>query len=217
MPTIRPPRVLLVDDHAVVREGYRRLLEKARRIVVSAEAQSGEQAYRLFCECPVDVVVMDIALPGIGGIEAMRRILARDRNAKVLIFSMHEDIVFASRALEAGARGYITKSSAPEVLVEAVLTVAEGRHYVGHDVAQKLAVANIVAGTNGLGVLTEREFEVFRLIAAGRTLPEISEILFLNYKTIANYQSSIRQKLGAENAVQLLQIAMAHGMVERKG
>lgn len=211
-----PIRVLLVDDHAVVREGYKRLLERTRDIVVSAEADSGERAYRVFCEQSADVIVMDISLPGVSGLETMRRMLARDADAKILIFSMHEDVVFSSQALQTGARGYITKASAPEVLVEAVQAIARGERYIGHDMAQKLALHGMLAHENCSDALTEREFEVLRLLAAGHSLPAISKLLRLNYKTVANYQSSIRQKLGIENNVQLLRLAIDRGWVQPK-
>jgi len=206
-------RVLLADDHAVVREGYRRLLERTDEIAVVAEAGSGEEAYRLFAELAPDVVVLDINLPGIGGIEAARRILARDSQAKILMFSMHEDVVFPSRALQTGARGYVTKSSAPEVLVEAVRLVAAGKLYISHDMAQELAMQMLPGHENPLQALSPREFEVFRLLVAGHPVAEIARILSLSYKTVANHQSSIRQKLDVTNTAQVVRMALAHGML----
>jgi len=203
---------LLVDDHAVVREGYKRLLERDKNIVVIGEAGGSQDAYRLFTEQQPDVVVMDISLPGMSGIEIMRRMLMRTPEAKVLIFSMHEDEVFASRALQAGARGYITKSSAPEVLVEAVQAVAHGRLYVDRGITQKLAVQRR-GYENALKLLSAREFEVFRLLAIGHSVEEISETLNLNWKTVANYQSIVKQKLGVESAVQMARIAISHGLI----
>ena len=203
---------MLVDDHAVVREGYKRLLERDKNIVVIGEAGGSQDAYRLFTEQQPDVVVMDISLPGMSGIEIMRRMLMRTPEAKVLIFSMHEDEVFASRALQAGARGYITKSSAPEVLVEAVQAVAHGRLYVDRGITQKLAVQRR-GYENALKLLSAREFEVFRLLAIGHSVEEISETLNLNWKTVANYQSIVKQKLGVESAVQMARIAISHGLI----
>ena len=201
-------RVLLTDDHAVVREGYRRLLERAGDIEVVAEARDGEEAYRLFCELAPDVVVMDVALPGMSGIEATRRIVAREPQARVLAFSMHEDAVFASRALQAGARGYITKSSAPELLVEALRAIAAGEPYLSRDVAQRLALQQ----GKPFGDLSPREFEVFRLLAEGKAILEISRILSLSEKTVANYQASIKQKLEADTSAQMVWIALRHGL-----
>ncbi len=205
--------VLLVDDHAVVREGYRRLLEQTEDIRVLAEAGSGEDAYRLFCDLRPAVVVMDISLPRISGIEITRRMLAREPGARVLVFSMHEDIVFASRALAAGARGYIAKSAAPEVLVEAIRRIATGKGYVDHAMAQKLALQRVGSEPDPVSVLTEREFEVFRLLAQGQPVGEIASILNLTAKTVANHQSALRQKLGVDNAAQLVRLAARHGLI----
>jgi DNA-binding NarL/FixJ family response regulator len=205
--------VILADDHAVVREGYRRLLERTPDIEVIAEASSGEEAYRLFCDESPDVVVLDINLPGMSGIEATRRILARAPDARVLVFSMHEDALFGSRALQAGARGYVTKASAPEVLVEAVRTVAEGRVFISHDMAQHLALQSVPGQELPLDMLSPREFEVFRLLAEGKPVSEIARILSLSQKTIANYQSAIRQKLEADTSAQMVWIALKRGLL----
>jgi two-component system invasion response regulator UvrY len=208
-----PVRVVLVDDHAVVREGYRRLLERTDDISVIAEAASGEEAYRIACELQPDVTVMDINLPGIGGIEAVRRIIARLPEAKILMFSMHEDTVFSSRALQAGARGYVTKSAAPEVLVEAVRLVARGKLYISHEMAQELALQMLPGRDNPIDALSAREFEVFRLLVAGHSLQEISKILSLSYKTVANYQSNIKHKLDVSNTAQVVRVALDHGLI----
>jgi DNA-binding NarL/FixJ family response regulator len=207
-------RVLLVDDHAVVREGYRRLLEATDRIAVVAEADNGEDAYRRFLELAPDVVVMDISLPGIGGLEVLRRVLAREPAAQVLMFSMHEDPVFVSRALERGARGYLTKASAPEMMVEAVLSIADGRRFIAPDVAQILEARRSLAADSVLDPLTEREFEVLRLLIEGRSVPEIADLMCLSAKTISNYQTAIRQKIGAETPMQLLRAALANGLID---
>jgi len=206
-------RVVLVDDHAVVREGYRRLLERTEDISVIADVASGEEAYRIVCEVQPDVTVMDISLPGLGGIEAVRRIVARVPEAKILMFSMHEDTVFSSRALQAGARGYVTKSAAPEVLVEAVRLVAAGKLYISHEMAQELAVQMLPGRDNPIDALSAREFEVFRLLVAGHSLQEISRILCLSYKTVANYQSNIKHKLDVSNTAQVVRIALSHGLI----
>ena len=206
-------RVVLVDDHAVVREGYRRLLERSPDIVVVAEANNGEEAYRLICEHQPEVAVLDISLPGVGGIEVTRRVIARLPHQKILIFSMHEDTVFSSRALQAGARGYVTKSAAPEVLIEAVRLVAAGKLYISQEMAQELAIQMIPGREKPIDALSAREFEVFRLLVAGHALQEISEIMHLSYKTVANYQSSIRQKLDVSNTAQVVRIALNHGMI----
>ncbi|HEY0685007.1 MAG TPA: response regulator transcription factor [Steroidobacter sp.] len=174
----------MVDDHAVVREGYRRLLEVSGGIRVVGEATSAAEAYQMFCSLSADVVVMDISLPGVSGIEAMRRILAHEPKARVLMFSMYEDAIFVRRALEAGAAGYLTKAAAPRVLVEAVATVAAGRRFLSPDVAQTLALQPMNAERATPDVLSAREFEVLKLLAEGCTLNEIAQQLGLNPKTI---------------------------------
>jgi DNA-binding NarL/FixJ family response regulator len=155
---------------------------------------------------------MDIALPGVSGIEAMRRMLERRAEMRVLIFSMYEDPIFAHRALEAGALGYVTKASAPNVLVEAVLTVARGKRYLGAEIAQALALRNSVTRSASADALSAREFEVLRLLVKGEAIKDIATTLGLTPKTVANHQSAIKQKLGADSAVQLLRIASKLGL-----
>lgn len=210
-----PPRsiaVFLVDDHSVVREGYRRLLERSEGIRVAGEAANAADAYGEFQRVAPDVVVMDISLPGASGIEAMRRMLAREPRTRVLMFSMHEEPIFATRAFQAGALGYITKASAPEVLVDAVRAVAQGRRYISADMAQSLALQSVGAGETRLGVLSHREFEVMRLLVEGLTLSDIAQKLQLSYKTVANHQSAIRQKLHVQTHAQLLKLAARDGV-----
>jgi DNA-binding NarL/FixJ family response regulator len=205
--------VLLVDDHAVVREGYRRLLEDSPSIRVVGEAGDAQSAYLAYLELRPQVTVMDIALPGASGIEALRRIRGREPQAKVLMFSMYEDPVFAARSLQAGARGYVTKAAAPEVLVDAVHTVARGEPYLGGRVAQRLALRSVTEGPDAAEQLSPREFEVLRMLVAGRAVAQIARSLGLTAKTVANHQSILRQKLGAGTAVQLLQAAARMGIV----
>ena len=202
--------VLLVDDHAVVREGYRRLLERHGDIDVLGEAEDAAGAHALFCRLQPQIVVMDITLPGTSGIEAMRRMLVYNADARVLIFSMHEDAIFARRALQAGAFGYVTKASAPNVLVEAIHSVASGKKYLSPEIAQKLALRDF--SLDQADGLSAREFEVLRLLANGRSVKEIAESLGLNPKTVANHQSAIKQKLGADTAIQLLRKANQLGL-----
>ncbi len=205
--------VLLVDDHAVVREGYRRLLERSAEIDVVGEAGSGAEAYKLASTLRPAVVVMDISLPDVSGIETTRRMLARDPAVRVLVFSMHEEAIFAARALQAGAAGYITKASAPEILVDAVRAVAQGEVFLSRDIAQTLALKNLRNEDAALKALSPREFEIMRLLAGGHSLDAIAGKLGLSYKTVANHQSAIRQKIGAQSALDLLRIAQQHGVV----
>jgi two-component system, NarL family, invasion response regulator UvrY len=203
--------VLLVDDHAVVREGYRRLLERHGEIAVIGEAGDAATAHALFSSLEPQIVVMDITLPVTSGLEAMRRMLLFNPDARVLIFSMHEDTVFATRALQAGAFGYVTKASAPNVLVDAVLSIARGKKYLSPEIAQKVALREGSGYPNGL---TQRESEVLRLIIRGQTVQEIADALGVNWKTVANHQSAVRQKLGAETTIELLRKAQELGIAE---
>jgi DNA-binding NarL/FixJ family response regulator len=207
-----PVTVLLVDDHAVVREGYRRLLERHGDIVVVGEAADAAAAHALFCKLAPQIVVMDITLPGLSGIEAMRRMLEHVPGTRVLIFSMHEEVIFAKRALQAGAFGYVTKASAPSVLVEAVHTVASGRKYLSAAVAQSLALHGNVLDEKASNGLSAREFEVLRQLVRGHSIRDIAVSMGINPKTVSNHQSVIRQKLGADSAVQLLSIARQMGL-----
>jgi len=200
--------VLLVDDHAVVREGYRRLLERDATIEVVGEAADAVQAYERTVALEPQVVVMDIALPGVSGIEAMRRILARRPQQSVLMFSMYDDAIFPSRAFEAGACGYVSKASAPEVLVDAISAVAKGQRYLSPDVRKAVSLQ----AKSGVDTLTAREFEVLRLLARGETVKHIGEKLGLSEKTVANHQSAIREKLGARNGVRLAKVAAELGL-----
>jgi two-component system, NarL family, invasion response regulator UvrY len=202
--------VLLVDDHAVVREGYRRLLERHGDIVVIGEAADAVTAHSLFCSLAPRVVVMDISLPGTSGIEAMSRMLAYNPETRVLIFSMHEETIFAMRALDAGACGYVTKASAPDVLVEAVHSIARGKKYLSAEIASKLALNDFAADQSGLSA---RELEILGQLAQGLSVEEIGKLMGLNPKTIANHQTAIKQKLGADTAIQLLRKANELGLV----
>jgi DNA-binding NarL/FixJ family response regulator len=201
--------VLLVDDHAVVREGYRRLLEKRGNITVVSEAGTADEAYEQFCRLMPQVVVMDIALPGVSGIEAMRRMHEHAAQIRVLIFSMYEDVIYADRALRAGACGYITKASAPNVLVEAVHAVASGKKYLSADIAHELALRHVELDGGTANGLSPREFEVLRLLVQGWSVRDIAEAMGLNPKTIANHQSAIKQKLGVDTAMQLARVGGA--------
>ncbi len=213
MNTPRKTRVMLVDDHAVVRSGLRRMLEQRHQVEVVAEADSGEQAYQFYGECLPDVAVIDLSMPGMGGLEAVRRIITRYPEAVMLVFSMHENPAFASQALKAGARGYVAKAGAAEELVIAVQEVARGRTYISPVLAQKIAVQSLEGQNNPLGMLSLREFEVFRLFAEGRTHEEIGECLKISQKTVSNYFTLIKQKLGVSTPVEMLRIAMRHGVV----
>jgi DNA-binding NarL/FixJ family response regulator len=201
-----------VDDHAIVREGYRRLLAEEPSIEVVGEAGDAAQACQSARALNPDVVVMDIALPRISGIEATRRMLKDQPQLRILMFSMYDDAIYAARALEAGARGYISKASAPEVLVQAIYAVSRGECYVSADVAANMARSAAQPGKSELAALTPREFEVLRLLIQGETVRRIGEKLGLSEKTVANHQSAIREKLGARNSAQLARFAARLGL-----
>lgn len=210
---MREIRVLLVDDHAIVRAGFRRLLEQTRDIVVAAEAATGEEACEKFAACAPDVTVMDLSMPGSGGMAAIQRIIARDPGARIVVYSMHESPAFAVQAMRAGAAGYVTKASAPDVLVEAVREVRERGSYLSPDIARSIALDRVGGAATPLQALSAREFEVFRLLAEGKTVEDIAGALFLSSKTVANHATQIRQKLGVSSHIELLRLALVHGVV----
>jgi DNA-binding NarL/FixJ family response regulator len=203
-------RVLLVDDHAVVRAGYKRYLELDPTLQVVGEADSGELAYGMLAQTPADVVVMDLSMPGQGGLESMRRIMQRYPAQRALVFTMHENAALALQALRAGASGYLTKSMPPERMVEAIHQVMRGEKPISDDLAS--AVAEAEKENPPHLQLAPREFEIFRLLANGQTVDEIGQRLHLGTKTVANYQSSIRQKLGVYTPIELHQYAKRHGL-----
>jgi two-component system, NarL family, invasion response regulator UvrY len=200
-------RIMLVDDHAIVRSGFRRLLEQQPGCHVVAEAADADRAYALFMEHEPDVVVLDLSMPGVSGLDAIRRIIARKPSAKILVFSMHEDASLAERAIQLGARGYVTKSSAPETLASAVADVVQGKLALSPDIAQALAILKVTADDNPVNVLSAREFEIFRLLAGGHSVASIATLMSLSGKTVANYHSLIKQKLGISTDVELVLLA----------
>jgi two-component system invasion response regulator UvrY len=206
--------VLLVDDHAVVRTGFRLLLQSQPDINVVAEAQSGEAACQMYAELTPDVVVMDLGMPGMGGLEALRRIRAHNPAARVLALSAHDDPMHARRALREGALGFLSKRSAPEALIEAIASVAAGRRYIDPNLAQKLALAEIEgAARSPIEQLSEREFEVFIRLAGGATVQKIADDLKLSASTIGTHLYNIKQKLGVVNQSELTLLAIRHGLI----
>ncbi len=205
--------VLLADDHAVVRTGYRILLTQSDRIEKIYEVQSGEEACGAYLEQNPDVVVMDLSMPGIGGLDAIRRIRAKNSNARILVFSIHDELVFVSRAMQAGATGYISKRSAPEILVDAVLALAAGEPYVEPEIDRKLSRHSTKLNSSGLlDALSAREFDVFTLLARGLTVREIADELCLSYKTVANYHTSVKAKLGVNTSAEIARLAIQNGL-----
>jgi len=205
--------IMLVDDHAVVREGYRSVLQKQAGLRVVAEASDGAEAYRQFKATAPDLVIMDLTMPGIGGIEAIRRIRQWDKRARILVFTMHENAAFALQAIRAGARGYVTKTSPPEALVQAVMEVLAGRIAFSPDIAHELALGRFAGETAAAEILTAREFEVLRMLLAERTTEEIAGTLHLSPKTIANLHSLIKDKLGVGSDIELVRLALRQGLL----
>ena len=206
-------RVMLVDDHALVRMGFSMLLADAQ-VEVVAEASSGEQACQDYARVQPDVVVMDLSMPGMGGLEALRRLLAQDPKARVLVLSAHEDTAHPRRALRAGALGYLTKRSAPDALIAAVSALSRGERYVDAITAQALALAQIDGESSPADTLSEREFSVFLQLARGLSVARIAENLKLSPSTVGTHLYHVKQKLGAGNQSELTLVALRWGLIE---
>ena len=206
--------VLLVDDHSVVRMGFKMLIDSEKDMQVIAEAETGEEGIIKFQEIKPDVVVMDITMPGIGGLEAIERIIAKDKNAKILVLSAHEDSVHPKRVLSAGAIGYLTKRSAAEELINAIRTVGSGKKYIESTVAQQLAITQLSGENDPTEVLSDREFEVFISLAKGKSTNEIADTMCLSPRTVGTHLYNIKQKLNANNSAEIALIAMRCGLLE---
>jgi two-component system invasion response regulator UvrY len=205
-------RILIVDDHPIVASGCRALLAGSPDIAIleASDAESGEQAF--VAERP-DICVLDINLPGVSGFELARRILARDATARLIMFSMNDDPIFAARAIETGAKGYVSKSGDPGDLVEAIRKVGEGGVFLPAAIAQSIAFAGPGFSENPLAKLTQREMEILRLLGAGKSLSEIAWLVHSSYKTIANTSSIMRQKLGLRSSSELVRFAIESHLV----
>jgi DNA-binding NarL/FixJ family response regulator len=207
-------KIILVDDHAVVRAGVRRLLEQEPIFDVIREVESGEKAYQLFGELNPDVMVMDLSMPGMGGLEAIRRILMRDEKAKILVLSMHEDLSFANQALKLGAKGYLIKNTLGDDLVKAIEAISQGEIFLSDEIAKKIAVSSINGGHDLIDTLSAREFEIFRLLAEGLEVDAIATTLNISSKTVSNYQTMIKQKLNINTPVELIRYAIKAGVIK---
>jgi len=205
-------RVLLTDDHEVVRAGYARLLESTPDIDVIADASSGEEACSEYFNLQPDVLVMDLNMPGIGGLEASRRILARDPKARILVFSVHENETMLERALDVGIKGYISKRSASQVMIEAVRQVAAGEVYIGQELISHLVDRRTTTEGGQLKELTPREFEVFRLLVDSKSVNEIAGILNISPKTVGHHMTHIKEKLGISNIAGLTHLGIRLGI-----
>ena len=206
--------IVLVDDHAVVRAGVRRLLEQEPLFEVIGEAESGEKAYQILAELKPDVMVMDLSMPGMGGLEAIRRILMRYETAKILVLSMHEDLSFANQALKLGAKGYLTKNTLADDLVKSIETVTQGDVFLSDEIAKKMAMQSISGNQDPVHELSAREFEIFRLLAEGLDIDAIASTLNISSKTVSNYQTMIKQKLDINTPIELIRYAIKVGVIK---
>jgi two-component system invasion response regulator UvrY len=206
--------IMLVDDHAIVREGYRSLLERQPGLDVVAEASDGAEAYCLYQQMRPDLVILDLTMPGLGGVEAIRRLRQWDSSARILVFTMHQNAAYAVQAIRAGAKGYITKSGPPETLVRAVFDVLQGRIALSPDIDHALALSR-VAALPGAAVdeLTPREFEILRMLLEERTTEDIATVLHVSQKTVANTHYLIKKKLGAASDIELVLAAFRQGIL----
>ena len=205
-------KLLLVDDHAIVRAGFRYLLESDADYEIR-EVDTAEEACRIYSEYKPDAVIMDLLMPGMGGLQGVRHIHAKDNNAKVLVLSMRDDPIYVSQATKAGAQGYVTKRSAPEELTKAVAVLIKGNNYLSADIA-KLKNKSSKTDQEKIDTLSEREFEIFCLLAEGNTVVNISEDLHLSPKTVSNHRTRIMHKLQATNIVELSRMAIRNGLIE---
>ncbi|MGC4078154.1 MAG: response regulator transcription factor [Rubrivivax sp.] len=206
-------RVMLVDDHALVRMGFRMLLANAG-VEIVGECDSGEDACAAVPRIKPDVVVMDLAMPGMGGLDAVRRLLAQDPKLRILVLSAHEDTAHPQRVLRAGALGYLTKRAAPEALIAAVAAVARGEAYVDAQTARALAMVQVKGDPSPAEALSEREFSVFLQLARGRSVAEIAEDLSLSTSTVGTHLYHVKQKLGAGNQSELTLVALRWGLIQ---
>ena len=208
-------RVLIVDDHELVRTGIKRILEDTRDIRVVAEASTGEEALGLVREHQPDVVLMDVNMPGIGGLEATRKLIQSHPELRVIVVTIHVDEPYPTRLLEAGASGYLTKGCAVDEIVDAIQVVHRGERYIGADIARQLALSMLPGGKRSpFDKLSQREMQVMLMVTQGRSIQDISDRLSLSPKTVSTYRYRLYEKLGVDNDVELTHLAMRHGMIE---
>jgi two-component system invasion response regulator UvrY len=213
-PQSRHISILLVDDHPIVRQGYRRVLDHQNDFRVVAEADSATSAYSAFKTHAPDIVVMDISMKGASGLEAIRNIRARDDRARILVFSMHSEAALVKAAFNAGASGYVTKSTEPAALIRAIRAVAHGERAMSDDIAHSLAAESLSPSQSALDRLGEREIEILRQLASGATAEEIAANLNLSLKTVQNYHYLVKAKTGMRTDAQLVRLAVECGLTE---
>ncbi|VAW81057.1 BarA-associated response regulator UvrY (= GacA = SirA) [hydrothermal vent metagenome] len=208
-------KVLLVDDHELVRTGIRRLLDDTSGIKVVGEADSGEEAFLQVRKLKPDVVLMDVNMPGIGGLEATRKLMQLDPSLKVIIVTIHTEEPFPTRLLEAGASGYLTKDCGINEIVNAIRSVIEGERYIGAEIAQQMALTMMPGAANSpFQILSQREMQVMMMVTQGQNVQQISDKLCLSPKTISTYRHRLFEKLNVDNDVELTRLAIRHGILE---
>lgn len=207
-------RIIIADDHEVLRVGVRQILQSNDHIEVVAEAESGEQAYELYNKLLPDILVMDMSMPGMGGLEALRRVLAKDNNARVIVFSMHHEVPYALQALSSGAQAYVCKSAGAKDLLTAIKKTMAGKTFLSSIVAEEIALKKLTGEYTAIEQLTAREFEVFCFLANGKKVTEISELLNISHKTVATYQTRIKKKLNIESPIDLVRTAIQFGIID---
>lgn len=206
--------ILLIDDHVVLREGYKHLLESAG-FIVSGQASNADEGYRLFNELQPDICIVDMTMPGAGGIECIRRIHCRDNKAAILVCSMHDNPTLALRAMDVGASGYISKSCSSLILIEAIKVVLTGRVFFSDDIAKAIAMKKIVQPDEKVASLSNKEFAIFRMVSEGKSIAEISIDLMLSPKTVSNYKTNMMRKLGTSKLNELILLAKEIGLAEQ--
>jgi len=200
-------KILIVDDHPIVRAGLRRLLASEPGMELR-EAANGKEALAAFRDFAPDLVILDLNLPGIGGLEVIKRLTLEETDAHILALSMHDDPIYVLRALEAGASGYVSKNAPPEHILEAIRRVGAGEAYLQHEIAQELALLNVRSTAHPLKDLSRRELELLRLLGEGSSLQQIADLIGVSYKTVANNCSQLKNKLGAKRTAELIRIAV---------
>lgn len=210
---IQSIRVLLCDDHPMVRSGFKQLLQSTLDIRVEQEAETGEEVYQMYRKSPTDVIIMDISMPGMGGLAASRHILEYDAKAKIMILTMYESQTLVARALKLGIKGYLTKRSDPEELIKAVRLIDKGRTYIEPSLANDIAVSTMTEDFDTLDILSPREFEVFSALADGRSVKDISSLLHLSPKTVGVHRTNVMKKLQTKNLSDITRMAIRHGVI----
>lgn len=213
---MKPITILLIDDHPVVRSGYRRLLENTPNMCIVAEADNGEAGYQLYLEHLPNVTILDLNMPGMGGLETIRRIRAKNPAARILVFSMLKNATVAQSSLKAGATGFISKQSGMGEMIQAVRQVNSGKIYIESELASALAINATRKNTfeNPLDTLTKREFQIFKLLAEGYSCVQIADTLTISPKTVGVHQLNLMRKLNIQNTTQLIRLAMSHNVIQ---